>query len=1537
MKYFWLIALFIRGILCFASISPLSHSNSASKLNINGKNGHLEATSSSSSSSSLSILSKDNDNNNYINDNTIKNNINDNKFKSNLPKVNIPLPNPSFLERITFGWTGDLIRLGNQKVIELEDLWLLPEDKRTAYNSITFEKLYEIEKEKKKLKMRNNKHQIMTTNTTTTTTTTTTDNVTVNEGTDVNEEEELQKNKNILSPYIDSPLIRTLFKMYKSPLLISGGCKAINTCVQFIPSLIVSNILKIADTTSKVGTSAVVATKLQNQGKLLALSLFMVLSLKTLFENQYFYIVTNTGTNIRGTLSAALYQKSLRLSPGGRTNTTLGEIVNYMQLDANRMEGVATSVHIIWDGLFQVLGYTALLLNFLGPSVFAGIAILLSLIPLNAYFYEKLSATRTSVLKATDSRVKLTNEVLQGVRAVKSYNWERAFENILFNVRENELNNLKEGAKYRGLLVGLMSAAPALVASVTLAVYSALGNQLSPAKVFTALALFNQLRFPLIFYPMVINTLAEGKPSLARLTKFFNSEEVVDYVERGDGDGEDGIHSDSVVAIKDGSFSWTCTSSTSIDNTNEESSSSSSKILKNINLDVKKGELVAVIGSVGSGKTMLLNALLGELYKSTGQVRVKGEVAYVPQQAWIPNETFRNVVLFGKPYDEDKYNSVIKSCHMEHDVELLEAGHDTEIGEKGINLSGGQKQRLSIARAVYDEADVYLFDDPLSALDSQIGNQVFQDCILDELSDKTRILVTNQRNVIPFVDRVVIMSASEDGKSLQVLDQGTFEELNERGHDLSKSGIISANGTNDDSSGNNSSESNDDIGDMLGNDIEVETNSSLHKADSSLTYTPTTTTITTTNDKSEKSIRSISDSTSTTSSDNMNLIKKPESIIESTTTTTTTLPTTTTTTKMGKLIVQEERAQGAVGWNVYSQYLGQIKRPMAMMTVIASFGFANFMLVFQQWIVAAWTKDIGYVKRPLALYLLGTSSMAVGVAVFQFIRTYLGTILGVDASRAIHKSLLRSILQAPLQFFEVTPIGRILQRFSKDLDAIDQQLPGSMGQVVGSSLQIAAAVIAVSIVTPAFGIVMLPVFTLYFLITNRYRPVARELKRLDTLSRSPIYTHFSESLSGLQVLRSFKRQKSFSILNENKVDDNLSAFFALKAIDRWLSTRLEFLGNFIVLSAALLVVTATKHGSKSSYAGISLNNALSITSLLNWAVRNGADTETLMNSVERLLYYINNINHEKDLNLNEESPYIKNENVNDNKINNNDYDNYNNSKKNIIKGGDIVVKDVSMAYSDDSDPVLKKVSFHIKAGESVGIVGRTGSGKSSLFRVLLRLTDIDSGYILINGKDISNQNLEILRNEIAIIPQDPVLFSGNIRSNLDPFHEHDDMILIDALRQVNMLPKNYQYSNSNYLNLIVSENGENFSTGQKQLICLARALIRKPQILLLDEATSSIDYATDTIIQKTIRDAFIGKTTIITIAHRLKTIIDNQKILVMNNGEAVEFDSPSNLLKNHDSIFSNLVRAENDCNNNNINNNNTIIDTEKEKEAEAVI
>lgn len=405
--------------------------------------------------------------------------------------------------------------------------------------------------------------------------------------------------------------------------------------------------------------------------------------------------------------------------------------------------------------------------------------------------------------------MKLTNEILQGVRAIKSYNWEKPFVEKLTAIRDLELKALEASANTRAILTSVLTAAPSMVAVITLGTYGLLGNILTPTKVFTALALFNQLRFPLVFLPLLLNNLAEGKVSLIRLTKFLLTDEVQDYVERDDETSTDFIgkqfsqkHQDAVV-IENGTFSWSSDSETvghvpkneiPVTPSDIETSATSLKptitenkrgYLSNIDLRVKKGELIAIVGPVGSGKSSLLSALLGELNKKEGRVKVQGSVAYVPQSAWIPNDSLRNVVLFGRKFDKEKYEETIEACGLTKDLQQLEGGDETEIGERGVNLSGGQKQRVSIARAVYDDADIFLFDDPLSALDAEVGANVFNNCIKTLLHDKTRILVTHQLGVLPEVDRVVLMGTAEDG-SATIIAQGSLNELLARGYDLSK-------------------------------------------------------------------------------------------------------------------------------------------------------------------------------------------------------------------------------------------------------------------------------------------------------------------------------------------------------------------------------------------------------------------------------------------------------------------------------------------------------------------------------------------------------------------------------------------------------------------------------------------------------------------------------------------------------------------------------------------------------------------------------
>ena len=1171
----------------------------------------------------------------------------------------LPPPNRnSFLNKITFNWVTEMMELGNRKPLQIGDMWLFEESDRVANLSSRFSTFFEEE-----IKSSNSSAQALSGG------------------------KKGSGPLSLMQEFWSSPVTKAVAKMYKEPLIRSGVLKFFNTLVQFFPSLIIAQLLVAIEGTKLLGTAAKKAADVK--GIALAMSLLLALSTKTFLENQYFYTVIDLGASIRGSLSAAIYRKVLKLSPAGRNKNTVGEIVNLMQIDTNRMEQVAGTIHVVWDGLFQILGFTGLLLHFLGPSVFAGIAAMLLIVPLNTIFLKQLSVIRLDILKHTDARVKLTNEILQGIRAIKSYNWEAPFLEQLTAIRSKEINAIKAAANTRAILVAMLSAAPSFVAVLSLGVYALLGNKLTPVKVFTSLGLFNQLRFPLTFLPLLLNTLAEGNISLQRLTTFLMASELQNYIESGDVES-----SDNAVCVENASFSWSHLEKSSANLTHSKSDRGT---LTDVNFKVRRGDLVAVVGPVGSGKSTLMSAILGEMYKESGRVQVAGKVAFVSQSAWIPNDSLQNVILFGNKMDQQKYAETLEVCALSRDIELLESGDQTEIGERGVNLSGGQKQRVSIARAVYEDADVYLFDDPLSALDSEVGSKVFKDCIKGKLGSKTRILVTNQLSILPEVDRIILLTKAADD-TCKVLDQGTFGELMARGHDLDK--IV---------------EKRYEEMTKTANVVEAQTQA-----------VPT-----------EKAVLAQTASEVKTQVDVSPTTKKKSPI---------------------KLMTIEDRGEGAVKLDVYKSYIKATKNPVLLAAIVSSFLLANACQQSQQWIVAAWTTDANYLKFPLSIYLFGITSMAAGVAFFNWLRTYFGYILGAAASSTVHQNMASKVLAAPLSYFESTPLGRLIQRFTKDMDQIDQQLPGSFGQLIASSLNIVASMFAIVLVTPSFAFFMGPLLLVYTRITNYYRGVARELKRLDSISRSPVFAHFSETIGGLSTIRPFARQKMVRSVNEERLEDNLASYFALKVVDRWLSVRLELLGNVIVFFAALLAVWS---GSRAGQAGLSLNNALATTSLLNWAVRNGAETESLMNSVERVLHTTTYTPSEAPRHVTT-APLIGTYGL----AHLGDLQPKNDTEL-LSSGwpwrGGIRISNGVMRYRDDFQPVLQGVSLEINPGESVGVVGRTGSGKSSLFRALLRLTELESGSIFIDGVDIRSVGLDALRSSIAIIPQDPVLFSGSVR------------------------------------------------------------------------------------------------------------------------------------------------------------------------------
>jgi ABC-type multidrug transport system fused ATPase/permease subunit len=712
----------------------------------------------------------------------------------------------------------------------------------------------------------------------------------------------------------------------------------------------------------------------------------------------------------------------------------------------------------------------------------------------------RISQLREENLQATDKRVKLTNELLQGIRAIKSYNWEAPFATQLAAIREAELHGLKSAANMRSLLVSTLSTAPSIVAVCTLATYALLGNELSPTKVFTSLALFNQLRFPLIFYPMLLNSLAEGRVSLKRLTQFLLTEEVQNYVETTDSqsvEGEELLQQqhtarrrarEVAVRITDGTFTWgsKCSVDDSRNGTHirelssvapeptagSDTAHSAGNVtiasnrdqLHNINLSIRRGQLIAVIGPTGCGKSTLLHALLGELNKCAGRVMVKGRAAYVPQSTWIPNESLRNVILFGRPLEQGRYERVLNMCGLSRDLELLEAGDQTEIGERGVNLSGGQKQRVSVARAVYDDADVYLFDDPLSALDNSVGAKLFMDCIKRGLAGKTRILVTHQLGVLSQVDKIVLMDHSGVGGACRILDQGTLRELLRRGHDLTKyvtekapleeaSVSAGATGTAVESavlslpiavpeavvpaSNTTTAQVNENIvtstvpptGGLVEQAVPSDNSVPVAEAvptDAGIVGAAANFPTAKQDITSHKTATAVSATCSSAAVDTLR-IDRAESCDSTARPHGTVLekPVLTATSKPRKqLISKEDRAEGAVGTHVYRAYAAAANKPVLLALAILSVLMSNVCLTGQQWIVAAWTSDTQYASHPLAVYLSGVTMTALMVGTFNYLRTYFGVLFGVESSRTIHGRMIDKVLHAPLAFF-----GEIWMKF----------------------------------------------------------------------------------------------------------------------------------------------------------------------------------------------------------------------------------------------------------------------------------------------------------------------------------------------------------------------------------------------------------------------------------------------------------------------------------------------------------------------------
>ncbi|WOL09093.1 hypothetical protein Cni_G17846 [Canna indica] len=1116
---------------------------------------------------------------------------------------------------------------------------------------------------------------------------------------------------------------------------------------------------------------------------------------ESLSQRHWFFESRRLGMRMRSALMAAVFEKMLKLSSARRRHST-GEIVNYIAVDAYRLGDFPFWFHMAWSMPLQLLFSVVIIFWAVGLGALPGLIPLAVLGVANVPLAKILQDSQAKFMAAQDERLRATSEALSNMKIIKLQSWEERFRKMIEGLRDVEFKWLSEIQMKKASGSALYWMSPTIVSSVIFASTAAMKSApLNATTIFTVLAALRVMSEPVRMLPEALSIIIQVKVSLDRINVFLQEDEI-----KAEDVKKNHLQDSNLsVEVRNGAFCW-------------EPSGKSNPTLKNLNLSIKRGEKIAVCGPVGSGKSSLIYAILGEIPKLSGTVEIFGSIAYVSQTSWIQSGTIRDNILYGKPMDGTLYDKAIKCSALDKDIENFDHGDLTEIGQRGLNMSGGQKQRIQLARAVYNDADIYLLDDPFSAVDAHTAAILFHECVMSALENKTVILVTHQVEFLTETDRILVM---EDGK---VAQQGTYEEL-------LKSGTAFEQLVNAHQSSMTMLSSSDD-----GKQTRVENTSS--NQESYLHQSP-----------------------------------KQDSELEISTKDFSAM----------QLTEDEKTEIGDLGWKPYRNYFEVSKGYILLVWMI----LLQITFVFFQSISNYWLAIVVQVQQINSGLVVGVyAAFSILSCVFAYVRSLVAAQQGLRASKAFFSSFMDSVFKAPMLFFDSTPIGRILTRASSDLSILDFDIPYSLVFVLAGGIELIVTIIIMASVTWQVVVVAIPVLIIMVFAQRYYVASARELVRINGTTKAPVMNNAAESLLGVVTIRAFGTIDRFIKTNLQLIDTDASLFYYTIGTLEWILLRVEALQNLTIFTSSLFLVLLPPSAISPGFSGLCLSYALTLSACQVFLTRFYANLENYIISIERIKQFMH-IPSEPPAIINERRPPTS-----------------------WPREGRIDLHELRVKYRPNAPLVLKGLTCTFAAGNRIGVVGRTGSGKTTLISSLFRLVDPYSGRILIDELDICSIGLKDLRMKLSIIPQEPTLFRGSIRSNLDPLGLHTDEEIWEALEKCQL--KTAISSLPTLLDSAVNDDGQNWSAGQRQLFCLGRVLLRKNRILVLDEATASIDSATDAVLQRVIREEF-SSCTVITIAHRVPTVIDSDMVMVLSYGKLVEYDKPSRLIENQSSAFSKLV------------------------------